>query len=25
MSTGVPVDPDEVEAVCAEESSLPMF
>jgi hypothetical protein len=25
MSTGVPVDPDEIEAVCAEESSLPMF
>jgi Xaa-Pro aminopeptidase len=25
MSTGVPVDPDEIEAVCAEESDLPLF
>ncbi len=25
MTTGVPVDPDEVEALCAEESALPLF
>ena len=25
MTTGVPVDPDEIEALCAEESSLPVF
>jgi Xaa-Pro aminopeptidase len=25
MSAGVPVDPDEIEAICAEETSLPFF